>query len=47
MPQEKQDYINELLDCLNKYELESDWVTKTNGWLNPISESSEVGVATS
>ncbi|KAI9269640.1 kinase-like domain-containing protein [Helicostylum pulchrum] len=28
-------YMKELLDCLNKYEIESDWVTKTNGWIHP------------
>lgn len=28
-------YMEELLDCLNKYEMESDWVTKTNGWIHP------------
>ncbi|KAI8878469.1 Pkinase-domain-containing protein, partial [Backusella circina FSU 941] len=24
--------MRDLLHCLNKYEVESDWVTKTNGW---------------
>ncbi|KAI7892847.1 kinase-like domain-containing protein [Mucor mucedo] len=28
-------YMEELLQCLNKYEMESDWVTKTNGWIHP------------
>jgi hypothetical protein len=27
--------IKQLLACLNKYELEADWVTKTNGWIDP------------
>jgi hypothetical protein len=27
--------IKDLLHCLNKYEVESDWVTKTNGWIQP------------
>lgn len=28
-------HIQDLVDCLNKYETESDWVTKTNGWTQP------------
>ncbi|KAI8075467.1 kinase-like domain-containing protein [Gilbertella persicaria] len=27
--------IQSLLDCLKTYEKESDWVTKTNGWIQP------------
>lgn len=28
-------HIQDLVDCLNMYETESDWVTRTNGWTQP------------
>ncbi|KAF1803553.1 kinase-like domain-containing protein [Mucor lusitanicus] len=27
--------IKDLLQCLNEYELESDWITRSNGWIHP------------
>ncbi|KAI8647470.1 kinase-like domain-containing protein [Parasitella parasitica] len=34
-PNRLESNIKELLQCLNDYELESDWITRSNGWIHP------------